>query len=306
MRNIEPFVYKHFDVVKTYSGSDSGLAVDCPFCAERAGSEDYKQHLQISLNKEACHCYRCDYAASWIGLVMDVMECSYAFALGHLYIVPKPNLDLLADRFAKQPSKASRIRSTEFILPQGYIPLIGAGKRDSQAIYAKRYLRKRGFGPEYWKKYQLGVLGGRVLIPIEGNFWQARAIFPFQQPKYMSPTDSAADVIFNARALYRYSECVICEGAFSAMAVGDNAVALVGKNPTKEKVQRLAQAHVQRYIITVENKAKANMMELADLLTANGKQITLWMYKNDTDPADWGKPEALVYDFKQKLHMLLA
>lgn len=306
MRDITQFVYKNFDDVKSYSGSDSGLAVPCPFCRERIGDEDHKHHLQISTEKETCHCYRCDYAASWIGLVMDVLGCSYAFALGHLYVVPKPDLDLLSERLASEPSKLSRMRPTEFILPNGYIPLHGKAGSDAQAIpYAKRYLRKRGFGPAYWKRYQLGIYGGRVLIPIEGDFWQARAIFPFQHPKYMSPSDKSADVLFNAPALRQYSECAICEGAFSAMAIGDNAVALVGKNPTIEKVRRLVKANVRKYIITIEDKATKQMMALADKLVAGGKEVELWSYDNDMDPADWVEPTKNLYDFKQKLSMLL-
>lgn len=305
MRDISRFVYKYFEDASTYSGSDSGFSVTCPFCQERIGDEDRKHHLQISTNKETCHCFRCDYAASWTGLVMDVMGCSYAFALGQLYIQPKPDLETLPERLAEQLSKAPKSRSTEFILPEGYKPLYGSNKADSSVIYAQRYLSKRGFGPNYWQRYELGVLGGRVLIPIEGDFWQARAIFPFQQPKYMSPRDESSDVLFNATALQKYSECAICEGAFSAMAIGDNALALVGKNPTVEKVRRLIKAPVRKYIITIENKAERKMMELADKLVAGGKVVELWSYANDMDPADWVEPTKNLYDFKQKLSMLL-
>lgn len=304
MLQIEPFVYKHFDYV--ISGKQD-YAVDCPFCLERYGKDDTKHKLQISMVKQTCHCWRCEYSASWVQLVQDVTGLSYIHAMAELYVVPKPDLSRLHSAF-NSSSKAPNPSSTVFIMPEGYKPLSSLPYHDSAESRAvKRYLTKRGFGKEYWKKYHIGYVPGsfRVYFPIEGSFWQARSISSLIEPKYMSPEVPAEDVLFNAQALEMYDEVVVTEGFFSAIAVGDNTVALVGKNPTPPKVRRLAESNVKRFIIAVEERAWS-ILSLADSLVARGKEVELWVYDGDTDPADRVKPTKKHYDLRARLEMEFA
>ena len=304
MRDVADFIYSHFqDVRMTSNGSD--YMVDCPFCEERIGKEDWKKHLRIAVNKEVCHCFRCEYKATWVQLVMDVLHVPYARALGELYVTPKPIIDCISFT-DEQPRRRVKSDARALQLPEGCIPLYTHDAHALQAIrVARKYLLARGFDRWYWTRYNLGYMGARIIIPIEGTYWQGRAIYPFMEPKYMAPEELSLDLLFNSSALDMYDEIVVTEGAFSAMAVGENAVALVGKNPTTQKVARMVASQASRFIITVETKAEPQMTKLADALLAAGKYVTIWKYANDTDPADWIQPIASTYDFKTKVELLL-
>ena len=89
MRDIQDFLYRYADNVKPYGGG-TDLRVDCPFCDDRVGDSDTGQHLHVSLSKETCHCFRCEYSRSWIGLIMDMTGLDYIHALGELYTAPNP------------------------------------------------------------------------------------------------------------------------------------------------------------------------------------------------------------------------
>lgn len=318
MRAIDDFLYSNFDHVYPY-GDGSDLRVDCPFCADVVGKEDTEGKLHVSVVKEVCHCFRCEYSASWTQLVMDVLDCDYITAVSEIYVKPKPRLDnvvsLLENPSSNKrnsvghntnqiPSQNSLERqSTVPKLPKGVPYLYGSPK--DKYVVAKRYLVRRGFDEWYWKRYNLGFKDGRIYIPIEGDYWQARAILKNMVPKYDSPKIQSKSLLFNSQALDIYTEVVITEGAFSAMAVGENAVALVGKNPTKEKIYRLLNTKVEHFIITLESIKAHSILRLADTLIAHGRTVTIWEYP-DADPADWVEPIVAPYSFKQKVTYLLS
>jgi len=306
MREIQDFLYRNFDQVIQYGGG-TDLRVDCPFCSTRTGSDDIKQHLHVSLAKETCHCFRCEYSKSWIGLVMEVTGLSYAHALGEIYAVPNPvNFDRLKERLKDEHEFKEvypNLPADFTLLKRGITKRLDSGTLIGRALH---YLKKRGFKPEVYEKYGLGVassVGYRVIIPIEDNFWQARSLYPFLKPKYMNPEVTSRELLFNSRALDLYKEVVICEGAFSSMAVGDNSVALVGKNPTAEKLDRLRQSRVKHFIVTIEEGAQRSMVTLADALKGFGKEVTVWLYDRG-DPADSTAYKEKPYDLKTKIQIL--
>jgi hypothetical protein len=277
--------------------------VNCPFCAARAGSDDVKHHLHISLDKEVCHCFKCDYKRDWTGLVMDVTGLDYFHSIGELYTVPNPvNYLKMFDSDLVAPV----VVASDVSMPDDFVLL---GDADGNiARRARKYLVNRGFAQYDWSRYQLGVansVGYRVIIPIEDDYWQGRGLYPFIQPKYTGPKGAeTSHVLFNSKALELYDEVVVCEGAFSAMAVGENAIALVGKNITPEKLTRMTQSDVRRFIVTIEPGAEENMIMLADGLNALGKGVTLWRYHTG-DPADSDDYVQISYDMRAKVAMLL-
>ena len=306
MRDIQDFLYRNFDQVIQYGGG-TDLRVDCPFCSTRTGSDDIKQHLYVSLTKETCHCFRCDYSKSWIGLVMDETGLDYAHALGEIYAVPNPvNFDRLKERLKDEGEFEQEFPDLPLdftLLKRGIVKRIDTGTLIGRALW---YLKKRGFTPEVYEKYGIGVassIGYRVIIPIENNYWQARSIYTFLKPKYINPEGESRGVIFNSRALDIYDEVVVCEGAFSSMAVGDNSIALVGKNPTPEKLDRLRLSRVEHFIVTIEEGAQRSMVTLADALKGFGKQVTVWLYDHG-DPADSTEFREKPYNLKTKLEIL--
>ena len=301
MLSIEEWVGREFRDYSEYGNPITDLRVDCPFCGD-----DYKQHLHISINKQAVHCFRCGHSSSWIGLVMDVTGLPYHLALGELYVTPRIRGDIkdeVITRLTRWGQDDAYLK--QFTLPRDFKLLQHA--RNKVAGAARKYLMGRGFGSWHWKRYRLGAAltqGLRVVIPIERDYWQARAVYDWITPKYINPKAEARDVIFNSSALELYDTVVICEGAFSAMAVGENAVALIGKEPTRNKIERLMATDVEKYIIALEPDAYGTMRKLADALDRSDKQLEIWAY-DVGDPATDDSYDVLNYDLKTRLSLAM-
>jgi hypothetical protein len=211
------------------------------------------------------------------------------------------------NRLIRDGMQNTPVASSSYVeLPDDFIPLTGTKVKDYRPF--KDYLIKRGFGPAYWKKYNLGTSvkqGCRVIIPIEFNYWQGRSIYNFVTPKYINPPNPSKIAIFNSKALDVYDEVVVAEGAFSAMAVGDNAIALIGKEAPPEKMNRLLASNPDTFIIALEPDAFGTMQKVADTLAAYGKEVVLWKYSKG-DPAEQGSTfEEIQYGFKAKLSLLM-
>lgn len=305
MLDVESFVYRFFDEVGKYGNPVTDLTVDCQFCGNRVGRHDTKRHLHISINKEVVHCFRCDYKNNWVGFVMDVTGYPYYRAIGELYYTPR-----MKD-FEKKVSSLwgdNGNPSRDVTLPEDFYPLSSKMMLPTMRL-ARSYLRKRGFNAWYWKRYNLGVADSvphRVIIPVEKNYWQGRRLHEWMEPKYLNPKIPSGDLLFNAPALEQYEEVVICEGAFSAMHVGTNAIALIGKEVPKEKLERLAWSKVSRFIVALDSDATLHAVQLANKLSKLGKMdIIVWKYQ-DGDPAENnGVVVAEEYNFKYHVASLL-
>lgn len=295
--DIEVFLERHFDVIENYNRKRTDVRVDCPFCEELYGTGDYKQHLHVSVVKPVVHCFRCGYSGHWVRFVMDMTGKSYAFALGELYVVPKPrDVDNIWEKFEHRKEKNQSPVLKNQVLPKGFEQILG--NPSPVARLAKRYLKRRGFKTSQWRRYNLGIspeYPSRIIIPIEGELWQARAITEWAKPKYINPEIEARHYIFNPVALNTYEEVVVTEGAFSAMAIGDNAIALVGKETPPEKLQRLLRSNVVRFSVALDADAGDASADLASRLHRGGKRVDVWIYEQG-DPADGGKFDVMQFD----------
>jgi hypothetical protein len=235
---------------------------------------------------------------------MDSTGLNYYQALGELYHPAKIRSDLKDSVEKKLLQLDTGKIIIKYGLPEDYTPLSVAEYKDPLYTRCVGYLRKRGFSPGAWFHYNLGYahsIGYRVIIPIEYGYWQGRRIFKWDEPKYLNPDIPSREVLFNSRALNEYNEVVICEGAFSAMAVGYNAIALISKEATKEKMDRLLKSQIESFIIALEPGAYSSMSKLAERLHRNGCKVVLWKYSTG-DPADPdGQFEVVEYGLKSKL-----
>lgn len=304
MLNVENFVYRNFCEILDYGSPVTDLRVNCPFCAARYGMSDVNHKLYISLHKHTCHCFRCGYSRSWIGLVMDVTGLDYVQALAELYYAPKAkSTDALKQMLAFADTCHGDGRKSGIVFPKGFRKVADIVARDSSVWWARKYLSSRGFGLFYWRRYLLGIsddIPWRVVIPVEGEFYQARAVFPFIQPKYISPPQRARHVLFNFMALEMYDEVVVCEGAFSAMSIGENAVGLLRNKATNEQIARLLKSQVKRFVVALDADACIRSIELAKLLQRGGKDVIMWQYDKG-DPADGGDFQIVVPDLKYEV-----
>jgi len=240
---------------------------------------------------------------------MDVTGLDYIRAWGELYCVPRAR-DIYALKRAANIDEADNRRHVaygdEILYPAGF----QLATSDSVlSARARSYLARRGFTSRHIERYKLGVsedIGWRVIIPVEGEFWQARAILPFQEPKYLHPKTESRRYIFNFHALGMYEEVVICEGAFSAISIGENAVGLLRNKATSEQVGRLLRAPVKRFVVALDADARVHAVDLVAALRRGGKDdIVVWQYA-DGDPADRGDFQIIVPDLKYEVMQRLA
>lgn len=304
MYSIKQFILRNYYEAREYGNPVTDFQIGCPFC-KSAGN---KLHMYVSINKNVVHCFKCGYGANWVTFVMDVMHCNYVQAIAELYVVPKIRegiSDFLARELQVRSITASTKQDTH--LPDDFQLLQSAHSMFTER--AKKYLHKRGFEQEDWEYYNIGVCAvthpARVVIPIEDGYYQARAMSSSITPKYVNPKTEARHYIFNSSALELYDEIVICEGAFNAMAVGKNAIAIIGKELPVEKLVRLASAPVKHYIVALDYGANKHAVAIADSLHRNGKSVAMWKFESELDPADGGSYEELSYDFGSKMNMLL-
>lgn len=305
MFDIERFIRRNYseDEIGEYGNPVTDLQINCPFC-----DHDYKQHLHISLVKNAIHCFKCGYGGSWVNFVMTILGCSYAEAIQELYVVPKIREDIsevVYEQLTKKPIEQSS--SHKLKLPVDFQLLKESNSAPAKQVM--RYLNNRGFAKEDWEFYNFGICTAthpfRVIIPVEDGYYQARAITSWMQPKYLNPKTEARHFIFNSAALELYDEVVICEGVFNAMTVGKNAIAIIGKELPLEKLQRLVDSKVKGFIVALDYDAEKHAVKIADSLYRAGKSVRFWKFKTEADLADGGLFEEFDYDISARLKMLL-
>ena len=275
-------ITRHFDVLYT---SSEEVRVCCPFCGEQ------KFHMYINLSKGVAHCFRC----TWGGRVWHVIAKKTGVnykKIRYKMASEDPVMPSLSayDAAVSRLKDVGDINSKEDVmLPAGYVPFTHDKPADKIGCYALDYLlRKRRFKRDTIIRYGLGYgtarpILGRVVIPVDGKYWQARAITANAQQKYLNPIGSKGDVLFNATAL-RLDTVFICEGAFSAMRLGRNATALLGKKPTPQQLERLKRSDVSRFTIAFDSDAIGQSYGLAEILLKAGKRVTVREYA-------WGDPD---------------
>lgn len=187
-------------------------------------------------------------------------------------------------------------------LPAEYEP-VGA----ADAVWPK-YLTRRGISRETALAFKLGVCrrhdrcehckprGGcpknmahRIILPIEcpaGKSYQARAIDPMMQPRYLSG-DNSGQLLFGWHTVAESDFAVIVEGPFDAIQVYQAklpAVALMGKEIRDPQVLMLRMRRRQ-YVVALDPLSKDkyaidSACKIAELL---GGKVVVGL---DTDPGD--------------------
>lgn len=108
----------------------------------------------------------------------------------------------------------------------------------------------------------------RAWILVDGDFWQGRSITS-SEPKYMSSPWPKGDAIWNPNAL-NDNHVIICEGVFSAIAVGSHAIALCGKTITEPQAKRIVKASIPKITIMLDADATQFSYDMAQTLTEQG------------------------------------
>lgn len=253
--------------------------IPCPFCSPR--HRDGKQKLSISLDKRLFHCWRCDEK----GTLRDLCK--------------RLNLQLplsMGMRKLGGLQSSSTLESQElgYLFPQS----VSALDVDS----ASTYLRNRGVTDAQMLEYSLlfcsqGLYANRIIVPTledrELVYFVARSIMSgVGTKKYLNPPITV-NCVFNLDKASEFDRVVICEGVFSAIAAGKNAIALFGKVMRDPQLYRLLQANFREYVIMLDpdagNKA---ITKIGDALCKYGAVVKVAILK-EGDPAEVSRDTVL-------------
>jgi len=247
-------------------GSGDEARMPCPVCG---GS---KNPFAINFSKGTAVCYRCQ----WVpkdpkDLVQQLTHCNpfQAEVIAHKFrgdrgrsggsFTAAVRSRLSGGKMRGQiPSAQEPVHVEEkppLEWPASYYPL---GHPDIPTVNA--YAFSRGFSMKLMVRLRFGgCLFGRyagcLVIPAmhgdELMFWQARdALNRENFPKYRSPKGySPAVCLFNLDEATTYPETVICEGVFSAMRVGQDAVACFGNKISRHQIKLLMDRGVTRVVL---------------------------------------------------------
>lgn len=279
------------DVMEGSGGKE--WRVCCPFCRSRIGLEDTNYHLYVSKRKHVAHCFRCEWAGNYVSLIMSVDGCSYGKALLQIR-QPIKDIGEFGDVENSLYSERGLVKADDLVrTPEGYQPLtfkhnLGCPEYvyEEQAIW--RYLESERSVPRHIMTRSFGWIPGtqRAWCLVDNDWWQGRLIVP-GKPKYISPPWPKGDSLWNAHALKRHKDIVICEGVFSAIAVGSDAVALCGKTINEEQAKRIVRNSPRSITVLLDADARKFIGDIVEnlLLSGYGGDIKV-QYMARGDPAD--------------------
>ena len=182
------------------------FAFDCPVCsAEKDMPQgDGKGNLEISLNKNAYHCWSCGNTHNTHGSITKLIK-----KFGRKEHRDKlKKLGIVLDEIKTSKKIIQEIR--EIHLPEEYIPFEGTNPNSLPYKEAWNYLTKeRNLTPDIIYKYKMGYTvegeyAFRIIVPSYDkddklNYFTGRSWLPKKKPKYKNPDLPREEVIFNEK-----------------------------------------------------------------------------------------------------------
>ena len=232
------------------------------------------------------HCWVCNTGGHKIGILLRKLNAPKQ--------IISEVLKILGDYKGVSKEKDEK---TEYdvSLPQCYKPL---WKKSDDPLYknAIHYLKQRGITEIDILRYSIGYCtsngySNRIIIPsydADGklNYFMARDMFPNSKFKYKNPPMSKDTVGFEL--FINWDEpIVLCEGAFDAIAIRNNAIPLFGKFPSKTLVMRFVEKKVKTIYVALDEDARKDAIKLSKFLMDYGIKTYLLNMK-DKDPSELG------------------
>ena len=196
----------------------------CPAC------NHHKYKLAINLDKNAFHCWVCDYRGRNIRRLVRRFG-SFVQLQKWDGISNRSDLERFADLFVERRPEENK---TKVELPEEFISLT-SNNIPATGIYALRYLEKRGITKADILKWKIGFCfsgeyRNRIIVPSfnengDCSYFVARS-YNGDSYKYKNPPASK-DIVFNDLFVDWSNDLILTEGVFDAI-VAQNAVPILG------------------------------------------------------------------------------
>jgi len=196
----------------------------CPAC------NHYKHKLAINLDKNAFHCWVCDYRGRNIRRLVRRFG-SYIQLQKWDGISDRTDLERFADLFMERSDREDK---TKMELPEEFVSLC-TNNIPATGVYAVKYLQKRGLTKDDIIRWKIGYCfsgeyRNRIIVPSfdddgDCSYFIARS-YTGDSYKYKNPRASK-DVVFNELFVNWNDDLILTEGIFDAVVAG-NAVPILG------------------------------------------------------------------------------
>jgi DNA primase len=196
----------------------------CPAC------NHYKHKLAVNLDKNAFHCWVCDYRGRNIRRLVRRFG-SFVQLQKWDGITDRTDLEKFADLFVERLVEENKEKVE---LPEEFISLCSTSI-PATGMYAFKYLQSRGITKEDILKWKIGYCfsgeyRNRIIIPSfdddgDCSYFIARS-YTGDSYKYKNPRASK-DIVFNELFIDWNSDLILVEGVFDALVAG-NAVPILG------------------------------------------------------------------------------
>lgn len=204
----------------------------CPFCIDRAGSEDWKGHLYVN-EERGYFCHRCEARGStkWLLRTLGITVEEERGA------APEMDLHRIRDIALTIGDEKTHVPKPIGMQPVNLPKNVDYVHANSEVSWYVKHKRKlRDFEIDYY-----GLLSwvdehgnSRLLFPDYLDnvlvYWTARAVDDSVKPKYLAAEDSEKSFcVWNLNRVNPDRPIYVAEGIMSARACGSNGTAIYGK-----------------------------------------------------------------------------
>jgi hypothetical protein len=247
-------------------------------------SEDTKKHLYVNVKKGMFICFKSGVSGS----------------LSYLFNVLGADLEKVLPVYTGWADLKDRFRNLDklpepFQIPKAEMPEWAQDVQAGSEVH--RYLRGRGVQDTdigfYGIQEGTGEYSGWLVVPNvdkDGTceYWVSRNT---RKKAYLNPTvDRRYHVGFLDNALaYSPGHVVVCEGVFSAIAAGRDAVASYGKFVTNAQLQRMWDAGVRKVTLALDGDAWEETVDTATRGLRIGMSVRVVPMPSNQDPDDLGR-----------------
>jgi hypothetical protein len=248
--------------------------------------EDKKKHLYVNPRKGKFVCFKSGMSGS-MGYLLRLLGLDESEAP-----VSQEDFQTLRDRALKLGFSPPVSALPTSDLPEWAIP-VDAGSE------VHRYLHSRGVTDDDIRYYRIhegvGDHRGWVVVPsyVRGRceYWVSRST---RRKVYLNPeVDRRRHVVFLERALENSNplgSVIVCEGVFSALAAGRDAVATLGKLVTDPQLRRMWDHGVRSVTIALDDDAWKESLDTAERCLRIGYDaVFIVPLPTGQDPSDMGR-----------------
>jgi phage/plasmid primase-like uncharacterized protein len=249
---------------------NTGLEFECPVCKKAF-------HATIRLKTGQWICFHCGHAGNFPKLVAllegsTVKQAIRRISAGEISAGTQGQIEQISG-FWDEEAEETEPEMVVASLPAEYAPVTFHPYLCGRQVSTDETLR------HHIGTCETGTYRGRIIVPIieygEVVGFVARDYTgsPTQGKKILNPPISISRMVWNLDTCFDYNRVIICEGVFSALRVGYDAIATFGKSINSEQMRKIRQAGVTEAVLMWDSDVRLGEQWMAFKRQNGKKQI---------------------------------